>query len=231
MKITVSRQELLAALVFASQDDSRYVLCGVNIEATPGSKPIMVTTDGRRLVVIETQAEQEEDLEEGHSLLLRADFVKAVCALSKAVGAKLFPWVTFDNKPGSKQITVAFVGGGCTLWSEGGALIEGEYPKWRQVVPPKNMVREPVNNLGLNAAFLGDFAKAAKIMGLDISIVQMHLVGQDKAVEVKIGSLENVYGIVMPCKPEENTEFQPEFLKIVEQLPAPITEQVVEPTE
>jgi hypothetical protein len=220
MKITVSRQELLAALIFASQDDTRYTLCGVQIEAHPNRKPIMVTTDGRRLSVIETGADQPDDSGElAHTMLVRADFVKAVCALSKAVGLKLFPWITFDSKPGSEQMTIELVGCNCTLWSESGALIEGAFPNWRQIVPDHSLMREPVNELGLNAEFMGDFAKAAKLLGKDFPIVQMHMVGPDKAVEVKISQLDGVYGMIMPCKLDADVNYQPEFVRIVESLP------------
>lgn len=61
MKIIVSRNELLAALIFSSDDETRFVLNGVCVEVSPRSlKPTLITTDGRRLAVIESQAEQSE---------------------------------------------------------------------------------------------------------------------------------------------------------------------------
>lgn len=219
MKIVVSRSELSAALLFASTDESRYTLSGVCIEACPERKPVLVATDGRRLAVIETVAEQKEDFPHRHQLLLRPDFIKPICALSKAIGAKLFPWICFENNPGSKRIQVEFIGGNIWLDSHDGGLINGEYPAWAKALPARKARREPINDLGLNAEFVGDFAKAAKLLEASSPLIQMNLVGKEQALEVKINALPHFYGLVMPCKVEESTEYQPEFLQIVKDFP------------
>ena len=220
MKVTVSRNELLAALLFASQDETRYTLSGVCIESTPKKQPRVIATDGRRLVVIESQAEQKEPDQKGSELLLRADFIKSICSLSKAIGGKLFPWVQFTHKEGSKQLFAEIIGGGCTVDTESNALIEGTYPDWRGALPPKDKsIRKGITDLGLNSEFLGDFAKAAKIMEASSPVVQMSLVGKNSAVEVKIPSLSNFYGLVMQCEADEEIEYQPEFVSIVKDFP------------
>lgn len=222
MKLIVSRNELLAALLFSSTDESRWTLSGVCIEAHRNKKPTMIATDGRRLVVIETAAEQSEEFIDSHALLLRPDFVRPICALSKAMGGKLFPWIEFENTPGSTQVTVTFVGGNCTVHSESSALIEGEFPDWRKVLPPKRRGALPaITDLGLNAEFVGDFAKAAKILESRTNIVQMSLVGKESQVEVKIVGPDNFYGLIMPCAVDEDADYQPEFVSIIKDLPKP----------
>lgn len=219
MKIIVSRQELQAALLFASNDDGRLVLNGVCLEVTPSChKPTLITTDGRRLVVIQSQAEQAEEFNESCQIILAAAFVKPVVALSKALGGKIFPWIQFENKAGSQQVRVEFIGGNATLDSESGALIEGVYPDWKKVVPSKKMERTQINDLGINAEFVGDFARCAKIFDLN-PVIQINLIAKETALEVKLSGAEYFYGLIMPCKADEETDYQPEFLQIIKDLP------------
>ena len=220
-KIVVSRQELTAALLFASTDESRYVLNGLLIETTGRSNPTIVSTDGRRLSVIQTKADQPEDGRDEHTLLLRADFVKPLAALSKAIGGKLFPWIEFENKSGSKRVQIAFVGSHFHADIEEGVLIEGQFPNWRAILPAKKAERMPINDLGLNAEMIGDFAKAAKIMESENPIVQMNLIGKEQAIEVRLPSLPEFYGIIMPCRVDDSIDYQPEFLQVAKMFPAP----------
>lgn len=218
MKLTVTRQELLASLLFASQDDSRYVLNGVLLIGT-GKAPLLVSTDGRRLAVIESSAVQSELTEGKGQVILKSDFVKSVCALSKAIGEKLYPWLTIEVAPGSKRIQCEIVG--CETWVDcrKGGLIEGDFPKWRGVIPAKNEDRQPVSELGFNAAQIGDFAAAAKRLECDNPLIQIAIVGKDKAIEVKLAGYDGFYGLVMPCRLQDDVNYQPEFLGIVEDLP------------
>jgi len=222
-KIVVSRQELTAALLFASTDENRYVLNGLLIETNGRTNPTIVSTDGRRLAVIQTKADQPEDGRDEHTLLLRADFVKPLAALSKAIGGKLFPWIEFNNNAGSKRVHVTFVGSHFHAEIEEGVLIEGQYPNWRAILPAKKAQRMPINDLGLNAEMIGDFAKAAKIMESETPIVQMNLIGKEQAIEVRLPSLPEFYGIIMPCKVDESVDYQPEFLQVSKMFPAPPT--------
>lgn len=218
MKVIVSRQELLAALLFASEDSDRYTLCGVLVEVAPKKLPMLVATDGRRLAAIETSVvEQAQEFKTAQSFILRADYIDIFAKLSKACGGKLFPWVCIEWK-GDKRVVVSLIGGKSVLDVEEGALIEGHYPDWRKAMPAKDDARQPISEIGLNAEFIGDFAKAAKILGAESPVVQMNLVGPDSCVEVHINGMNNFYGIVMQTKLNEGVDYQPEFLKIVEGL-------------
>lgn len=211
----------MAAMLFASTDESRYVLNAVNIIASPGCRPKLVATDGRRLAVIETVAEQKDDIIINHELLLSTQFLKPICALSKALGGKLFPWIAFENRAGSKQVFIEFIGGDCFIEVEKG-VVEGAYPNWRQVIPSRSKhLREPMNDLGLNAEYIGDFAKAAALLESKATIVQMNLVGKEKCIEVKINDRPNFYGLVMPCSVDEDAEYQPQFVVIEKHFPDP----------
>ncbi len=222
MKVTVSRQELAAALLFASIDETRYVINGVLIEVRAGKQPLIVATDGRRLVSIESVAAQDEpDCIEDHSFVLSPGFIKPICALVRTLGSKELPWLTLDVTPGSKKVGVAHVGGFFTLECRELALIDSPYPNWRGSVPAKSKKREPVTHIGINASFVGDFSKAAKILGSNTPVIQMSLVGKEASVEIVLSGVTNFYGLVMQCVPDESVEYQPEFLAIVKAFPMP----------
>lgn len=223
MKIIIARQELAAAMLFASTDDTRYVLTGIQVIVSERrDKPVVVATDGRRLTVIETIAEQEDTFDKLHDFILRPDFVKPIVALSKAFGGKLFPWIRIETKPGSKRIALGLVGNDhLHLEIDEGALIEGVYPDWQKVMPSKRAERQPISELGINSEFVGDFAKAAKLLEARTPVIQMNLVGKESQVEVKLAGLPNFYGLVMQCKLDDSVEYQPEFTQIVKDLPKP----------
>ena len=80
----VQVDELRAMLLFASQDDTRFMLNGIHVEVING-KPILAATDGRRLAVIESVSDQsEQPAEVDFELTLSASFVKPLCAFAKS---------------------------------------------------------------------------------------------------------------------------------------------------
>lgn len=230
MKIILSRNELLAAMLFASTEEGRYVLNSVCVEVKPKKQPNLISTDGRRLVVIETLATQDEEFTEPYQFVLSSECMRPVCALSKAIGGKNFAWVSIETKPGSKRVSIGLVApGNFFLSCEERMLVEGTYPNWKQVIPrTRKGDRVPITDLGINSEFMGDFAKAAKLLESKTAVVQMSLGGDGKAIEVKLSGVENFYGCIMPCKADDSVEYQPEFVKIIEALPEPEPEPAVE---
>jgi DNA polymerase III sliding clamp (beta) subunit (PCNA family) len=216
MKVTFSRQELMAAMLFASKDDSRYVLNAVCLQYRPDQAPIAIATDGRRLTVIESQAQQEEASEaQEREIVVRSDFITPICALNKALCGKLFPLIAFENKAGSERLQVSFVDGKFFMEANDGALVDGKFPNWKGAIPAKSQKRQPISEVALSAEFIGDYAKVVKILEATSAIIQMNLVGKEQQVEVKLPAVPNFYGIVMQCKLQEGADYQPEFLGIV----------------
>jgi DNA polymerase III sliding clamp (beta) subunit (PCNA family) len=216
MKVTVSIKELLAARIFASEDDSRYVLNSVAIETRPGAAPLIIATDGRRLVCINSQAEQPEDADVSEfTAIIATPFIKAFHALVKLYKINLFPWVTLEYGHGSKQLRAEFMGGRSSMVVEDGALIEGTYPKWRLVIPTGE--KTPISELGLNPEYVGDFAKAAKLLESKDSLIQMNIYSASAAIEARVGGLPNFYAVIMPSKLATEMQYQPEFLGLMPQ--------------
>jgi DNA polymerase-3 subunit beta len=111
------------ATVYATDSESsRYALGGVMLDVEPtadGSMHHWVATDGRRLSVVETEADD------------------AVDASQTVIPARLLSTVSsMANGDGSVQIEsngkeVRFTMDSCTVT---GRLVEGRFPKWRDVV-------------------------------------------------------------------------------------------------
>lgn len=219
MKFTISRNELRAAMIFASKDDTRFTLCGVLVEVDPlkHAKPLLVSTDGRELAVIESIAEQPAQVGVG-SFLFSSDFLKPIAALSKTIGGKIYPWIEFDVTEMSKACAIELVGRDCRLEVAQGALIEGEFPMWRRVLPSKKALRQPLNDLAINSELMANFAKAAKELNAN-PVLQMNLISEESGIEVRITASLQFYGLIMPCKTDKETEYQPEFLGIIKDLP------------
>lgn len=217
MRAIVMRQELQAALIFASDDETRLDINSVHIETLPRKRPLVIATDGKRISVIESDALQELNGEEiendiAHSFAINSGVVKSLVALSKAIGAKLFPLICLENKPGSKRLEATLIGREVTLSIDDGGLINGTYPEWRQVIPPKHIERSPVSEIALSAEYAADYAKAAKALESKTSAMNMNLIGKDAGIEVKIGQIDKFYSLIMPIRIEERINFQPDFL-------------------
>ena len=137
-----------------STDESRYVLNGVFL-SLKDHKLTMVATDGRRLALVE----EEADIGEGS----QGEFIvptKAVNELSRLLGDKGDVEIRFtDNQ-------VAF-----TLKNDAGfsvllisKLVEGNYPNYRQVIPGEAKERIPIQREELQQA-----VRRAEIMTSDKS--------------------------------------------------------------
>lgn len=217
-KFTVRVGEVRAAMLFASTDETRFVLNGVKIEVHPGKQPLLIATDGRRLAAIETVADQgtfgESDVD--FEIILSTQFLKPLTAFAKSQSSEM----AFEFHP-SDRIIANFVGGKCFVDCEQGAVIQGTYPNWRQCVPTGR--KQMVPHIGVNAEFIGDFAKAAKFMDVETPIISVNLIGKTDAMDIRIEARPNFYGVLMPAKVDDDREWQPEFLEVIGYAP-PIPE-------
>lgn len=201
--------------MFASDDDARFVLCGIKVEVKKHKQPVLIATDGRRLVVIESTADLDNLPDESGEFVLRADFIKPICQLSKASGGKLFPLIRMELKKGSKRVNVELLGCKLFVQADDNALVEGKFPEWRQVIPAKGTEIKPVQDIGVNAEHVGEFTKAAKLLGSDEPLISMGFTSQDGVIQVRVSTLSNLYAAIMPCKrSEQPTNYQPSFLNL-----------------
>ena len=207
--------EVKAAMLFASTEDSRYVLNGVCFEARPGKPPLLVATDGRRLAVIETQASQVEDyVDIPTTFIVATAFLKPLVAFAKSQACT----IEVDYHPPTR-IVFTMVEGKCAVDSEKGAIVEGDFPNWQKVLPAGE--KEAVKELGINAELVADFGKASKLLGSKDLGIRMNLFNKDGVIEVHINGKPNFYGVVMPMKSTEDVkQWQPGFVTLATPLKA-----------
>jgi hypothetical protein len=212
MKFSVLTAELQAALLFAGTDETRAAINGVRIECLggKGSLPVLVATDGRRIAIIETQAKQFNDFGE-FELVLSRDFLKPFLVFAKS----LAPTIIIEPHP-PKRVIFEFREKKCVIDSEEGALVESRFPKWRQVLPSGK--KEAVDKIGVGAEYIADFYKVGKLFDLEVPVLQLRLYGATGAIEVKIDTRPQFYGLLMPCKTNEASDEQPEFLGMGKEL-------------
>lgn len=210
MRFNLLTNELLAALVFTSDDLARYVLNGVLIELRHGKSPLLVSTDGRRLSVIKSQAIQfpNEPEFENTQFILSKHAIHSICEFDKTIEkSKGGIVIKYDSK-----IEVKFNDGTViSNWAEE-SVISGNFPDWRKVIPK---TKSPTRFISLDAKYLSDYAKIAEHLeeppGLHIN-----LIGETECVEVLIASAPHFYSVLMPMKAHKEPNWQPEFLGMPE---------------
>lgn len=195
--------ELLAAYLFASEDDTRFVLNGVLVELRPDANPLLIAVDGRRLCAISTQISQDK-IEAPDEVILSPILIDGIKAVCRSKTAQL----QFEVR--DKVVEASEVGGDWILTFKENGIIEGTYPKWRDACPEKKS--EQVSSMGMNAEYLADFVKAAKFLGVEPNVM-LYFTDRAGAFNVEIPNKPNFYALIMPLKNEEEKScWQPEFL-------------------
>ena len=212
MQITLSRNELLASLLFASRDGARLVLNGVLIETFKSRPPILVSTDGRRLTVIESTT--REPAQGKSHIVLGVLFIQRICSISAQLTRKPErQLIALEFEPDKQAVKVDFLGCGCRMEFDS-ATVFGIYPNWRGVRPDKKQPREQMNEVAFNAAYFRDYVKAASLLGSDDKVLRANFINSTTAIEVLILKLPQFYSIIMPCTIASPSNFNPEFLAL-----------------
>jgi DNA polymerase III sliding clamp (beta) subunit (PCNA family) len=168
---------LKAALLCASQEESRYYLRGVHL-ATSGH---MVTTDGHRMFVARLAERPAADV------IVPYD---AVAAALKLAGARCKD-IEIDlaaTRIGQIQFTP----------------IDGTFPEWRRIVPTgveipssKPGANDGAEHVHFNHAYIGDLAKMGKLLG---GASMLHPVSASHPCLVTFGEREDCLSVLMPVR-------------------------------
>jgi hypothetical protein len=168
---------LKAALVCASNEESRYYLRGVHL-TTSGH---MVTTDGHRMFVARLAERPTADV------IVPYD---AVAAALKMAGARCKE-IEIDlaaNRIGQIQFTP----------------VDGTFPDWRRVVPTgeetpstKPELNDGPEHVHFNHAYIGDFAKMGKLLG---GPSMLHPVSASHPALVTFGERADCFGVLIPMR-------------------------------
>lgn len=198
-------------MLFISNDETRYVLNGVYVEVRPGKRPVLVSTDGRRLTVIESQAEQDGASLLNFNLILSAAFLKPLLSFAKPLTLTL----GVEYHP-SERVLFHFIEAKCVIDAEAGGVINGAYPDWRKVVP--SGTKKLLPEIGMNADYVADYAKAAKFLGAAIPSLRINLFDADSVMEVQIDSKPEFYSVLMPMQTDQARSWKPEFLGLSNEI-------------
>lgn len=167
---------LKAALLCASQEESRYYLRGVHL-ATSGH---LVTTDGHRMFVARLNERPSADVIVPYS---------DVAAALKLAGARAQ----------EIEVTVDVTG---KIHSIAYTPVDGTFPNWRAVVPtgdelPSGKPDDAPGAVHFNHAYVGDLAKMGKLLG---GSSMLHPVSASHPCLVTFGERADCFAVIMPVR-------------------------------
>lgn len=165
---------LKAALLCASQEESRYYLRGVHL-STSGH---MVTTDGNRMFVAKLVEAPAADV-----IIPYAD----VQAALKLAGARCQDIEVTPDKIGQIAYTP----------------VDGTFPDWRRVVPTgeetpaKDKPEDLPGRVHFNHAYIGDLAKMGKVLD---GASMLHPCSASHPCLVTFGERADCFAVLMPMR-------------------------------
>jgi hypothetical protein len=176
---------LKAALLCASQEETRYYLRGVHL-ATSGH---LVTTDGHRMFVARLNERPAADV-----IIPYAD----VAAALKLAGARAQEIEITPERIGQIAYTP----------------VDGTFPDWRRVVPTgeetpaKDKPDDMPGRVHFNHAYIGDLAKMGKLLG---GSSMLHPVSASHPCMVTFGEREDCLAVLMPVRRGSGIQGEPGF--------------------
>lgn len=194
MKITLSRDGMRAALLFAADQDIRYYLCGVLIEATKTTTRA-TATNGH--VGAAHQSKQENELDEGEhsfSIIIPREVVKLIGKVSKE--DSVLPLVLENN--GDDGYLIRDMASAIRL---GFDPIIAKFPDIAKVIPKK----ATGEHAQYNPLYVGLMAKAATALGKAPHDVTFRHNGGGPGLAIVSGVPEFV-AVVMPMRSDADGE-------------------------
>lgn len=175
---------LKAAAMFASKEETRYYLKGVAVQAGPRGV-YLVSTDSHRLLAFRQSADDTPPVD----IIIPADVIARIKLDRHVEDATL-------TRDGDTQWRIDYCGTAISF-----APIDGTFPDWRRIVPRKvdGCVAQ------FDPAYVGDFAKVAKALGLSNTRVVIGHNGQGPAL-VSFGDDVDGFGVLMPMRAPSGVE-------------------------
>jgi DNA polymerase-3 subunit beta len=196
MKITIQSETMRALLAVAAKQDIRYYLNGICVDARDNGDVVLVATNGHVLLAVPVAADDVADLAPGQYIIPRdtAEAVKPIKAGRTTLPLQLeitTPAPAPD--PDRPDVTVkrapTFTLAGAT--TAGAAVMDGQYPDWRRVMPAKAS-GEPAQ---FQPDYVAAFGAVAKLLGSGIPVI--HHNGNAGALVTGLGA---ALGVIMPMR-------------------------------
>ena len=194
MLITLSRAAFIAAAsVVQAKQDIRYYLNGILIEKGPDNKPLIVATDGHRLVAaFDDDGLCSDDMPDQVIIQFSAETLRAV-KLAKNLDKQVD--IDITGSPG--DVHVSIFGGFLTYDSK---TIDGRFPDWRQVVAD----REGNPTGWYNAAYIADFETVAHHLdpfrGKKERSITIRADDALSSAIIYFSGIDYAFGMVMPMR-------------------------------
>jgi DNA polymerase-3 subunit beta len=219
----INLNALKAVSLFASKEETRYYLQGVNIEFYPDCV-IYAATDGHRLFVYRDAL---PDGDERNTLSGNVIIPLAHCAPFKATTRALAsdPYATLEGEPFEARKGAA---SSFKLAWQGTTIefkpIDGTFPDWRRVLPPRDVasLEAPPAEVCFNFDYLASFAKAGAIVdALKPALIPN---GADGPAWISFGPEAPCFGVIMPVRGRSqviyNYDGKPNGLDLAPALPS-----------
>jgi DNA polymerase III sliding clamp (beta) subunit (PCNA family) len=204
MKVTIQQNTLKAIALFASDDQTRYSLNGVHIDARKDAATL-IATDGRMLALIHAGVVHDK----GVATINRATITAALHLCDPVFGDTP---ITFSTS-GNCSIAVS-VGGDIVMLDQG--LITSPFPNFRQVFPEKGATRDANDWLCFAAERFQKFADAGALLSSKEFYLMVSPYGKTNSeygvpLGIQLSGIPNFFGMLMSAKPTA-TPSLPEFL-------------------
>ena len=193
MKTTLKINHLKAVFNAAPTEESRYYLCGVQVEIT-AKGTTLVATNGHMLLAAHDAHAETSRLDEPVSLIIPADIVKG---FKPARGQTMVELSTEDGK----------------TWRLGNTLfqpVDGTFPNWRRVVPKETPEALSVTDVWFEPKYQLAMYKAAKELG---TLCDIHPDGLNPAlVSFRDEKTDySVIGVIMPYRKKREAFRKPSW--------------------
>lgn len=213
MKVTLKRTELKAALLSASNDETRFMLNSVMVMVNPGFQPVLGSTNGRTMFLIESEAEQskEDKPAEHDELVLHKDFVQGVVELmgKKKVETVTFEPISLTGKSFRDVRAEICSRDGEMSWVS--RMMEGKYPALKQVIPDDK--KGSLESFSVNASFFAVCNKACKILNPAHSYLDLKFIDHLSPVSVTSFAAKKFFALIMLARSSNENFEQPAFVK------------------
>lgn len=222
---TISENELRAARLFCSNDETRFVINSILFEVS-NNRILIVSTDGRRILALCCKCQAFEQVESVVKFAINKSVVDMLLTHRGFVdfnededGEDIitenpigFVFTLAVSDAGEIAVEIATPYGSVVATEKNGGLMAGKYPDWRKVCR-ETPEAKPAGRISLNPDLLLDFKRAAKYLNRDANGVSLVFHDDVNAIEIFSEKLPEFYGLLMPMKLlVQNEQKQPSFV-------------------
>lgn len=199
MKITISRAAFIAAAsVIQAHKDVRYYLNGILIEKGPDNHPIIVATDGHRLVAaIDENGLCSDDTPEQVIIGFGVETLRAAKLAKNLDSCIRIESAQTENDIDLTDTLVVNIGQSQFCDAK---IIDGKFPEWRRVIAN----REGMSAGWFDVSYVADFEKVSRFLNADrrgsVNGITMRSDDENTSATIYFDHAPYAVGMLMPFK-------------------------------